>query len=92
MRSYFTAIGLGDQGQVNQAFAFVRMMPREERDLRQQELLPRINARLAALPGVRAFATPVPIIGGQRGDPCSSSFAGPIYRASRISRRTSATV
>ena len=77
VRSYFTAIGLGDQGQVNQAFAFVRMMPREERDLRQQELLPRINARLAALPGVRAFATPVPIIGGQRGDPLQFVIRGP---------------
>lgn len=77
VRSYFTAIGLGDSGQVNQAFAFVRMMPREERDVRQQALLPQINARLAALPGVRAFATPVPIIGGQRGDPLQFVIRGP---------------
>ncbi len=77
VRSYFTAIGLGDQGQVNQAFAFVRMQPREERRERQQDVIPRINGKLAQLPGARAFATPVPIIGGQRGDPLQFVVRGP---------------
>jgi len=88
VRSYFTAIGLGDQGQVNQAFAFVRMQPREQRSERQQDLLPRINARLAMVPGVRAFATPVPIIGGQRGDPLQFVVRGPdLTRVAELATR-----
>ncbi|MDR2877189.1 MAG: efflux RND transporter permease subunit [Chromatiales bacterium] len=77
VRNYFTAIGLGGQGQVNQGFAFVRMYPRDERKERQQDLLPRLNKVLATIPGARAFATPVPMISGQRGDPLQFVVRGP---------------
>lgn len=78
--SYFTAIGLGQAGQVNQGFAYVRMTPRQERELKQYELLPRLGAELAGIPGVRAFAAPVPIIGGQRGEPLQFAVRGPDLR------------
>ena len=75
--TYFTAIGLGDRGQANQAFAFVRMKPREERDLSQQELIPLINRELSGIAGARGFATAVPMISGQRGDPLQFVVRGP---------------
>jgi HAE1 family hydrophobic/amphiphilic exporter-1 len=73
---YFAAIGLGQQGQVNQGFTFVSMVPRAERDIKQQALLPIISAELSRIPGVRAFATQVPIVGGQRGEPLQFVLRG----------------
>ena len=75
--TYFAAIGLGQAGQVNEAFAFVRMVDREQRELRQYELLPILKKELAQIPGVRAFAAPVPIVGGQRGEPLQFVVSGP---------------
>jgi HAE1 family hydrophobic/amphiphilic exporter-1 len=75
--SYFAAIGLGQAGQVNEAFAYVRMVNREERKLKQYELMPILRKELAQIPGVRAFAAAVPIIGGQRGEPLQFVVSGP---------------
>jgi HAE1 family hydrophobic/amphiphilic exporter-1 len=75
--TYFTAIGLGQAGQVNQGFASVRLKDRAERDLSQQELLKILRVELGEIPGVRAFPAPVPIVGGQRGDPLQFNVAGP---------------
>lgn len=74
--TYFTAIGLGQAGQVNQGIAFVRLKDRAERKLKQQELLPLIRQELAQVPGVQAFAGPVPIVGGQRGEPLQFALTG----------------
>ena len=88
VRTYFTAIGLGDRGQANQAFAFVRMLPREERDLSQQELVPIINREMAGIAGARGFATAVPMISGQRGDPLQFVVRGPdLNQVADLSRR-----
>jgi len=75
--TYFAAIGLGRAGQVNEAFAFVRMVPRSERKLKQYELIPQLRQELAQIPGVRAFAAPVPVVGGQRGEPLQFVVSGP---------------
>lgn len=75
--SYFTAIGLGDQGQVNNGISFVRLDPRDERQLSQQEITARVQGRLAELSGVQAFASSVPLIGGQRGEPLQFNISGP---------------
>ena len=75
--TYFTAIGLGSAGQVNQGFAFVRMQERDKRSIRQQDTLKQLRGELARIPGVRAFAAPVPIVSGQRGDPLQFNLAGP---------------
>ena len=75
--SYFTAIGIGDRGQANQAFAFVRMQPHGERDISQQELVPLINRELSGIAGARGFATAVPMIPGERGDPLQFVVRGP---------------
>jgi len=73
----FSAIGVGQAGQVNQAFSYVRMLPRNERILSQQELLVQLRKELAAIPGIRAFPAPVSMVGGQRGEPLQFVLTGP---------------
>ncbi|MDH4274563.1 MAG: efflux RND transporter permease subunit, partial [Gammaproteobacteria bacterium] len=75
--TYFTAIGLGQAGQVNQAMAFVRLQPRDLRSRHQKDIVSEVSKKLAQLPGVKAFAMPVPMMGGQRGDPLQFSVVGP---------------
>lgn len=77
VRSYFTAIGLGQQGQVNQGISFVRLEPREQRSLDQQEIMAQVQGRLSQLSGIRAFASAIPLIGGQRGEPLQFNISGP---------------
>lgn len=73
----FALIGLGNAGQVNQAMVVVRMAPRRERTVRQQEIIPVLRKELAQIPGARAFASPYPMVGGQRGEPLQFVVSGP---------------
>lgn len=73
----FALIGLGNAGQVNQAMVVVRMAPRGERKIKQQDVIPVIRKELAQIPGARAFAAPYPIVGGQRGEPLQFVINGP---------------
>ncbi len=73
----FSAIGVGQAGQVSQAFSNVRMLPRNERTLSQQELLAQLRKELAAIPGIRAFPAPIGAVGGQRGEPLQFVLTGP---------------
>ncbi|MEN6587351.1 MAG: efflux RND transporter permease subunit, partial [Sulfuricella sp.] len=75
--SYFSAIGLGQAGQVNEASIYVRMVDRNERKLKQYELMPILRQELALVPGVHAFAALVPIVGGLRGEPLQFVVSGP---------------
>ena len=77
IHSYFTAIALGPQSQPNEGIAFVRLKPREERSLSQREIVRQVQGGLAGIPGVRAFASSVPLIGGQRGEPLQFNISGP---------------
>jgi len=73
----FSTIGTGDQGQVNQGQIYVSLIPREQRTLHQKEILEEVRDELSRVPGVKAFASPVPIIGGQRGEPLQFVLKGP---------------
>ncbi|MFM9913057.1 MAG: efflux RND transporter permease subunit [Methylophilaceae bacterium] len=75
--TYFTAIGFGQSGQVNQAFANVRMQDRDQRNIKQQETIKQLREELARIPGIKAFPAPVPLIQGQRGDPLQFNLSGP---------------
>jgi HAE1 family hydrophobic/amphiphilic exporter-1 len=91
--TYFTAIGLGQAGQVNQGLAFVRMVDPDQRKLKQYELLPILRKELAQIPGVRAFAAAVPIVGGQRGEPLQFVLRGPsLNEVSRLSQELQQTL
>jgi hydrophobic/amphiphilic exporter-1 (mainly G- bacteria), HAE1 family len=72
----FALIGLGSAGRVNQGTVVARMVPRSERKLTQQELLPILRKELAQIPGARAFAAPYPMVQGQRGEPLQFVLAG----------------
>jgi HAE1 family hydrophobic/amphiphilic exporter-1 len=74
--TYFTAIGLGQAGQVNQGLAFVGMVSRDKRKIKQYEFIPLLRKELAEIPGVSAFAAPVPIVGGMRGEPLQFVLRG----------------
>ncbi len=73
---FFAAVGLGDAGQVNQGLSFIRLVPRDERDRSQQEIMAAVNQELSQIAGIRAFARAVPIIGGQRGEPLQFAVRG----------------
>ncbi len=78
VRTYFTAIGLGRSSQANEAIAFVNMVDRSERRISQQEQMALLREELANIPGVRAFAAPIPVIGGgMRGEPLQFMLSGP---------------
>ncbi len=75
----FTAIGLGDLGQVNRGIASVTMVPRNERERSQSEVLADLRTQLNAIPGIKAFASPPPTVGGGngRGEPLQFNVSGP---------------
>lgn len=75
--TYFSIIGVGQAGQVSQGAAHVRMKNREDRTVRQQELIKKLREEFAQIPGVKAFPAPIPIVGGQRGDPLQFNLSGP---------------
>jgi len=73
----FSTIGTGSRGRVNQGKIYVTLVPRNERDLHQVAVIQKIRGQLAQIPGVKAFAAPVPIVGGQRGEPLQFVLTGP---------------
>ena len=83
----FALVGFGSAGQVNQGLVVVRMSPRGERTLKQQDLLPKLRKELATVPGAFVFAAPYPIVGGQRGEPLQFVLAGEnLQEVGRLSR------
>jgi HAE1 family hydrophobic/amphiphilic exporter-1 len=88
IQGLFSTIGTGDRGQVNQGEVYVSLVPREQRDLNQRELLGKVREELAQVPGVKAFASPVPVIGGMRGEPLQFVLKGPsLERVAALSRQ-----
>lgn len=74
--TFFTAVGLGQKGQVNQGIAFVRLTPQAQRTVHQSEIVKQVRGQLAKIPGVNAFAMNVPIVGGTRGEPLQFAITG----------------
>ena len=87
--SYFTLIGSGQMGQVNEGTAYVRLLPKDKRVHRQWNILPVVQKQLDQIPGLHAFAVKVPIVGGgQRGEPLQFSVSGPnLGVVANVSRR-----
>ena len=72
----FSAIGLGSQGQVNQGMSFVTMTPREERDIKQQEMIAILRQEMRSVPGAQVFTMEQPAMGGQRGESLQFALRG----------------
>ncbi|MGB8855619.1 MAG: efflux RND transporter permease subunit [Burkholderiales bacterium] len=73
----FALIGLGQAGQVNQGTVVARMIPKNERTLKQQELIPMVRQEMTEIPGARVFAAPFSIVQGQRSEPLQFVLTGP---------------
>ena len=85
---YFSTIGSGTTRQVNRGEVFVRLKPREERSKHMYRTIDELRAELAAIPGVRAFPSPVSAIGGDRGEPLQFVLTGPnLEKVAELSHR-----
>jgi HAE1 family hydrophobic/amphiphilic exporter-1 len=75
--SYFTVVGAGQQGQVNQGRVSVRLKERHDRPHTQSELIAILKRELADIPGVRAFPVPASMVRGQRAEKLQFNITGP---------------
>ncbi|MFO7654412.1 MAG: efflux RND transporter permease subunit [Candidatus Krumholzibacteriia bacterium] len=66
-RGLFSAVGLGfgGPGRVTNGFMFLNLVPRDERERSQQEIVASLFPRLMAVPGVLAFVVNPPSLGGR---------------------------
>ena len=74
--SFFSTIGAGSRGQVNQGNVNVRLKPKELRSKSQQELTREIKAELEIIPGVRAIPGASGIARGQRSEKLQFNLTG----------------
>jgi len=74
---YFVTIGADQSRQVSKASFLVRMVPWEERDIAQVDMIQKLRLELAGIAGVQAFPSPLPMVGGQRGEPLHFILSGP---------------
>lgn len=89
--NYFAAIGLGQTGQVNQGSIFVTMVARNKRSATQGEAIAQLRDALARVPGIQAFVSQAPIIGGARGEPLQFTLSGPrLDEVARLARQLQA--
>jgi len=75
--SWLSTIGTGETGQASRGDIFIRLTPREKRDLHMYRIIDQLRDELAQIPGIKAFPSPVPPLGGQRGEPLQFVLLGP---------------
>ncbi len=75
--TYFVAIGMGSQGQVNQGMMFVNLKPKNQRHMKQQTLIKKLREEFDEVPGVKASPSAVSIIRGQRSEKLQFNLVGP---------------
>jgi HAE1 family hydrophobic/amphiphilic exporter-1 len=73
----FVTIGADRSRQVSKGNFLVRMAPWEERDIAQVEMIQTLRHELAGIPGVKTFPSPMPMVGGNRGEPLHFILSGP---------------
>ncbi len=71
------ALGIGTPGLVNEGFLWVSLVPRDERDESQEEVVERLRPALGAIPGIRAFAFSPSPLRGFGNTPVSLVIQGP---------------
>lgn len=74
--SYFTTVGAGQRGQVNQGNITIRLKDKSERSLSQKALVKILREALDGIPGVKAFPAPVSMVRGQRPEKLQFSLTG----------------
>lgn len=85
--SFFSTIGTGSRGQVNQGNVNVRLKPKEQRDKSQQALIKELKKELDTIPGVRAIPTGASVVRGQRSEKLQFNLTGSnLQEIGRISK------
>lgn len=85
--SYFSTIGSGSRGQVNQGNINVRLKPKEQRTKSQQALVKELKGELDRIPGVRALPTGASVVRGQRSEKLQFNLTGSnLQEIGRISK------
>lgn len=74
--SYFSTIGAGSRGQVNQGNINVRLKPKELRNKSQQQFTKELRKELEQIPGVRASPSGTSIVRGQRSEKMQFNLTG----------------
>ena len=88
VKNIFSTIGTGETGRVNEGTIFTQLVPREQRHRRQSELIEAVRQQLMTIPGVQAFASPVPDMSGDRGEPLQFVLKGPdLYEVARLAKQ-----
>jgi HAE1 family hydrophobic/amphiphilic exporter-1 len=75
--SYFVTVGADRSRQVSKASFLVRMVSWGERELSQTDMIQKLGVDLANVAGVQAFPSPMPMVGGNRGEPLYFILSGP---------------
>jgi len=73
----FVTIGADQSRQVSKASFLIRMVPWEERDISQVEMIETLRRELEGIAGVQTFPSPMPMVSGQRGEPLHFILSGP---------------
>ena len=90
---FWAAIGVGPTGSVSQGIVFVRLVPPEQREKSQVELIRATQARLSNVPGMLGFAGRVPAIPGARGEPLQFVVRGTnLEKVAEISQQLKARI
>ncbi len=85
IRSFFSLVGGSLADSVNTGSVIVRMVPQSERGMRQAELMKTVQQELNAIPGIRVFASQIPMVGGNRGEPLQFSLVGAdLYKVAEL--------
>ncbi len=74
---YFVTVGADRSRQVSNASFLVKMTPWHERDISQVDMIEKLRVELADIAGVQAFPSPMPMVGGNRGEPLYFILKGP---------------
>lgn len=75
--TYFVTVGADRSRQVSQASFLVKMAPWDQREISQVEMIQKLRDQLAGIAGVNAFPSPMPMVGGNRGEPLYFILKGP---------------
>ena len=74
--SYFSTIGSGSKGQVNQGNVNVRLVSKADRKKSQQALIKELKKEFDSIPGVKAIPSPASIAKGQRSEKLQFNITG----------------
>jgi len=77
IENIFSTLGGGLAGNVNQGNIYVNMTPREQRQLKQYELIPLLREAFVEVPGIVALPAPYGLGAAGRGEALSFVLQGP---------------